>query len=52
MYRYYVYNKTKKSWHFIELNEEVEIGQVVQVNCGSGNSLVLCECEIIRSMTK
>ena len=51
MYRYYVYNKTKKSWHFIELDEDVEVGDVIQVNYGTEESFILCDCEIIRRMS-
>lgn len=52
MYRYYVYDKTRKSWHFIELSYEAQIGEIVNVNYGSNDSPIICECEIVRVMSK
>ena len=52
MYRYYVYNKTRKSWHIIELNYDVKEKETVMVNYGSEDNPDICECEILRVMGK
>lgn len=50
MYRYYVHDKTRKSWHFIELQYEANIGETVFVNYGSEEKPDVCKCEIVREM--
>lgn len=52
MYRYYVYDKTRKSWHFIELQYEAKVGETVAVNYGSDDNPDMCECEVVRVMSK
>ena len=48
MNRYYVYNRTRKTWCLIESKEFLEIGQVVLVKFDNDDVQELCECEILQ----
>lgn len=50
MNRYYVHNKTRKTWCFIETDEILEVGQTVLVNFVNRDIPELCECEVLRVM--
>lgn len=50
MYRYYVHNKTRKSWCLIESKEPLEVGQTVLVKFDNEEIDEMCECEILNAM--
>lgn len=49
MNRYYIYNKTRRSWGWMESEQELEIGKTVMVKFDDEDIPELCECEIIKS---
>lgn len=49
MNRYYIHNKTRHTWGWMESNEDLEVGQVVQVKFDNDDIPErLCECEILQ----
>lgn len=50
MNRYYVKNKTRKTWCFITSKEILDVGQVVLVKFDNEDIPELCECEVLRVM--
>ena len=50
MNRYYVRNKTRRTWCLIESKEILEIGQVIWVKFDNEDIQELCECEVLRVM--
>ena len=50
MNRYYVHNRTRKTYCLIESNEDMEVGQVVLVKFDNEDVAEMCECEVLRVM--
>ena len=48
LYRYYVHNKTRRTWCLIDSNDLLEVGQTVLVDFDNEDVPERCECEIIR----
>lgn len=48
MNRYYVHNKTRRTWAWIESNEILPVGETVLVKFDNEEIDELCECEIIK----
>lgn len=50
MNRYYVYNKTRKTYCLIESKDNIEVGQTVLVKFDNEDVPEMCECEVLRVM--
>ena len=50
MNRYYVHNKTRRTYCLIESQDNMEIGQTVLVKFDNEEIHEMCECEVLRVM--
>ena len=50
MNRYYVHNRTRKTYCLIESNDVMEIGQTVLVKFDNDEISEMCECEVLHVM--
>lgn len=50
MNRYYVHNKTRKTYCLIESKDNMEVGQTVLVKFDNKDVPEMCECEVLRVM--
>ena len=48
MNRYYVHNKTRHTWGWIESKDDIEVGQTVLVKFDNDDIPEMCECEILQ----
>lgn len=48
MNRYYIHNKTRHTWGWMESDQELEIGQTVLVKFDNEEIDGMCECEILQ----
>ena len=47
MYRYYIHNKTRRTWGWMESGEDIDVGKTVLVKFDNEDIHEMCECEII-----
>lgn len=50
MNRYYVHNKTRKTYCLIETKDIIEVGQTILVKFDNEEISEMCECEVLRVM--
>lgn len=50
MNRYYVYNKTRRTYCLIESKDIIEVGQTVLVKFDNEEIQEVCECEVLKVM--
>ena len=50
MNRYYVHNKTRRTYCLIESKDIMEVGQTVLVKFDNEEISEMCECEVLRVM--
>lgn len=48
MNRYYIHNKTRHTWGWMESKDDIEVGQTVLVKFDNDDIEEMCECEVIR----
>lgn len=48
MNRYYIHNKTRNTWGWMESNNDIEVGQTVLVKFDNDDIPEMCECEVIK----
>ena len=47
MNRYYIHNKTRHTWGWMESNDDIQVGQTVLVKFDNEDIPEMCECEVI-----
>lgn len=48
MNRYYIHNKTRNTWGWMESNDDIKVGQTVLVKFDNKDISEMCECEILQ----
>lgn len=48
MNRYYIHNKTRHKWGWMESDKDLEVGQTVKVKFDNEDILEMCECEVLK----
>lgn len=48
MNRYYIHNKTRNTWGWMESNNDIKVGQTVLVWFDNDDIPEMCECEVLR----